>query len=150
VWAHPGQEIANTVEKFLELLGKDRSERIELSSCGMAEWIAKPIAERCPNATRCIDPYHVVARATAAPDDVRRTVWNEARRVGQHQLASDLKAARFALSKHPTNRTERPQVKLARIQQLNKHSTAPTCSPRSCARSTAPRPSTRSYCSTAP
>jgi transposase len=26
----------------------------------MAEWIAMPIAERRPNAIRCLDPYHVV------------------------------------------------------------------------------------------
>jgi transposase len=119
VWAHPGQDIA-TVTKFLDLLGTDRCERIELISCDMAEWIAMPIAERCPNAIRCLDPYHVVALATAALDDVRRMVWNEARRAGQRQLARELKGARFALWKNPTNLTERQQHKLARIQQLNK------------------------------
>ena len=119
VWAHPGQDI-KTVEKFLDLLGKDRCERIELISCDMAEWIAMPIAERCPNAIRCLDPYHVVALATVALDDVRRTVWNEARRAGQRQLARELKGARFALRKNPDRLTERQQLKLARIQQLNK------------------------------
>jgi transposase len=119
VWAHPGQDIG-TVNKFLDLLGTDRCQRVELISCDMAEWIAKPIAERCPNAIRCVDPYHVVALATAALDDVRRMVWNEARRAGQRQLASELKGARFALWKNPTNLTERQQLKLARIQQLNK------------------------------
>jgi transposase len=119
VWAHPGQDIA-TVTKFLDLLGPDRCAQLELISCDMAEWIAKPIAERCPNATRCLDPYHVVALATAALDDVRRAVWNEARGGGQRQLARELKAARFALWKNPPNLTERQQLKLARIQQLNK------------------------------
>ena len=119
VWAHPGQDI-KTVEKFLDLLGKDRCQRIELISCDMAEWIAMPIAERCPNAIRCLDPYHVVALATVALDDVRRTVWNEARRAGQRQLARELKGARFALWKNPDRLTERQQLKLARIQQLNK------------------------------
>ena len=60
VWAHPGQD-SKTVEKFLDLLGKERCEQIELVSCDMAEWIAMPVAERCPNAIRCVDPFHVVA-----------------------------------------------------------------------------------------
>ncbi len=132
IWAHPGQDIA-TINKFLELLGKDRCEQVELVSCDMAAWIALPIAEHCPNAVRCVDPYHVVALATAALDDVRRSVWNEARRAGQHQLARELKAARFALWKNPTNLTQRQQLKLARIQQLNKplyRAYSPTLPPR--------------------
>jgi transposase len=90
------------------------------SSERSSEWIAKPIAERCRNAIRCLDPYHVVALATAALDDVHQMVWNEARRGGQKQLARELKAALFAPWKNPANLTERQQHKLARIQQLNK------------------------------
>ena len=80
----------------------------------MAAWITGPIAERCPNATVCLDPFHVVKLATDALDDVRREVWNEARRAGQTQLARELKGARFALWKNPENLTERQQPKLAR------------------------------------
>ena len=40
------------------------------------------VAERCANATLCLDAYHVVAWATAALDTVRRDVWNDARRAG--------------------------------------------------------------------
>jgi transposase len=46
-------------------------------------------------------------------------VWNDARRQGQTQLARELKGARFALWKNPGNLTERQQLKLARVQQLN-------------------------------
>jgi transposase len=56
VWAHPGRD-RNTVEKFLDLLGDERCERIELVSCDMAEWITRPVAERCPNAAVCYDPF---------------------------------------------------------------------------------------------
>ena len=48
----------------------------------MAAWISGPIAERVPHAIRCVDPFHVVMLATEALDDVRREVWNEARRQG--------------------------------------------------------------------
>ena len=56
VWAHPGRDGA-TVEKFLDLLGKERCAQIELVSCDMATWITGPIAERCPNAQVCLDPF---------------------------------------------------------------------------------------------
>jgi transposase len=67
----------------------------------------------------CLDPFHIVKAATDALDKIRREVWNEARRQGQTQLAKDLKGARFALWKNPENLTQRQQLKLARIQQLN-------------------------------
>jgi len=54
-----------------------------------------------------------------ALDDVRRAVWNEARRSGNKQLAKQLKGARFALWKRPENLTDRQQTKLAFIQKLN-------------------------------
>ena len=119
VWAAPGRD-RETVEKFLQLLGEERCEQIELVSCDMAEAIAGAIAERCPNATRCVDPFHVIKLATDALDDVRREVWNEARRQGHQQVAKQLKGARFALWKNPHRLTERQQIKLAQIQQTNK------------------------------
>ena len=96
VWAHAGRD-RQTVLKFLDLLGKDRCEQIKLVSCDNASWITGPVSERCPNAEICLDPFHIVKAATDALDDVRRAVWNEARRNGETQLAKDLKGARFAL-----------------------------------------------------
>jgi transposase len=118
VWAAPGRD-RKTVEKFLDLLGKERCRQIKLVSCDMASWITGPVAERCPNASVCYDPFHLVALATDALDEIRREVWNEARRQGQQQLARELKGARFALWKNPANLTERQQLKLARVQKLN-------------------------------
>jgi transposase len=119
VWAAPGRDRA-TVERFLDALGPERRERIELVSCDMASWIAGPIAERLPNAVRCVDPFHVVQLATDALDEIRREVWNEARRAGQAQTARDLKGARFALWKNPENLTTRQQTRLREIEQTNK------------------------------
>jgi transposase len=118
VWAAAGRD-RKTVEAFLDALGEERCKQIELVSCDMAAWIAGPVAERLPDAVRCVDPFHVVQLATNALDDVRREVWNEARNAGQHQLARDLKGARFALWKNPENLTDRQQAKLAWIEQLN-------------------------------
>jgi transposase len=118
VWAAPGRE-RKTVETFLDLLGTERCQRIELVSCDMASWVTGPIAERCPNAEICLDAFHVVKLATDALDEIRREVWNEARRAGEIALAKDLKGARFALWKNPENLTTRQKLKLARIQQIN-------------------------------
>src|SRR3981081_2951854 len=85
----------------------------------MAAWISGPIAERVPQAVRCGDPFHVVMIAPEGLDDVRREVWNEARRQGNLELARELKGARFAVWKNPENLTDRQATKLATIQQTN-------------------------------
>jgi transposase len=119
VWAHPGRD-RKTVENFLDVLGEERCQQIQLVSCDDAEWITRPISERCPNAVIALDPFHIVKAATDALDEIRREVWNEARRAGNKQLAAELKGARFALWKNPGKLTERQQLKLATIQQTNK------------------------------
>jgi transposase len=118
VWAAPGRD-RKTVLQFFDELGEERCKRIELISADMAGWISGPIAERCPDAVRCVDPFHVVMLATEALDQVRREVWNEARRQGNLQLARELKGARFAVWKNPENLTDRQAAKLATIQQTN-------------------------------
>lgn len=119
VWAARGRDTA-TVRSFFDALGSERCERIRLVSADMASWIAGPVSERCPNAVLCIDAFHVVKAATDALDEVRREVWNQARRQGQDQLARQLKGARYALWKNPEKLTDRQTVKLAEIQQTNK------------------------------
>ncbi len=119
VWAAPGRDKA-TVEAFFDALGEKRAKRLRLVSCDMAGWIEAVLVKRCPKARRCVDPFHVVALATEALDQVRREVWREARRQGQGDVASELKGARFALWKNPENLTPRQQAKLADIERLNR------------------------------
>jgi transposase len=118
VWAAAGRD-RRTVEAFLDALGAERCTQIELVSADMAAWVAGPISERCPQAELCLDPFHVVMLATDALDEIRREVWNHARRTGQTALARDLKGARFALWKNPENLTDRQAAKLADIQRTN-------------------------------
>jgi transposase len=119
VWAAAGRD-RKTVEAFLDALGEERCKQIELVSADMAAWVAGPISERCPNAELCLDPFHVVMLATDALDEIRREVWNEARRAGQTQTARDLKGARFALWKNPENLTAHQQAKLSDVQTTNR------------------------------
>ncbi len=119
VWAADGRD-RKTVERFFDALGLERCARLELVSSDMGEWITRVVAERCPLATLCLDPFHVVALASEALDEVRREVWNEARRAGDASGARWLKGARWALWKRPERLTERQRAKLASIAAVNR------------------------------
>ena len=54
-----------------------------------------------------------------ATDEVRREVWNQARRSGQEALAEELKEARFALWKNPEDLSDRQRFRLAQIAKTN-------------------------------
>lgn len=118
VWAAPGRD-AKSLATFFDLLGKERCAEIELVSADGADWIAEMVWARCPKAELCLDPFHVVKWATDALDEVRREVWNQARRSGQEALAQELKGARFALWKNPEDLTSRQQATLAEIAKTN-------------------------------
>ena len=77
------------------------------------------VAARCQNAELCLDPFHIVAWATKALDEVRREVWNAARKGGQKTAAKELKNARFALWKNPGDLTDRQAATLAGIAKTN-------------------------------
>jgi transposase len=88
------------------------------------------VAERCPAAAQCADPFHVVKWATEALDEVRRQAWNQARRSGQtrgkgygNRVATGdarrFKNARYALWKNPDNLTNRQRDKLAWIAKTD-------------------------------
>jgi transposase len=129
LWAAPGRDRA-TLRTFFELLGPERCATITHVSADQADWIAEVVAERCPAAVQCADPFHVVKWATDALDEVRRHAWNDARRSGQtrgkgrgrRDAAGDakrLKNARYALWKNPDNLTERQTAKLEWIAKTD-------------------------------
>jgi transposase len=136
VWASPGRERA-TVRAFfdaLEASGQGRCAQITHVSADGAEWIADVVRDRCPDAIRCADPFHVVGWATEALDAVRRDAWNTARRQGNTRNhgwahgrratvatgpALALRRARYALWKNPENLTDRQQVKLEWIAKTD-------------------------------
>jgi transposase len=127
VWAGVGRD-KTTVRAFFDALGPERCAQITHVSADGATWISEVVAERCPDAVRCADPFHVVKWATDALDEVRREAWNTARshtqararraagqRVGATGHAKALKDSRFALWKNPENLTTRQAAKLAWI-----------------------------------
>jgi len=118
LWASDGKSEA-TLHKFFDLLGETRSKALRLVSADAAAWIANVVAERCPNAILCLDPFHVVQWATKALDEVRRSVWNDLRQRGEPELAFALKHARWALWKNPGDLSTAQKISLAAIQRDN-------------------------------
>lgn len=129
VFAAAGRDEA-TLRHFFDLLGAARCEAITHVSADQAPWIAKVVAERCPQAVQCADPFHVVAWATDALDVVRREAWNAAagrRRIetttGRPGVATgearSVKRARYALWKNPENLTEHQAARLEWIAKTD-------------------------------
>jgi transposase len=118
VWIGEGRNKATLVQ-FFDLLGPQRCAQIALVSADGAEWIFVGVAEYCPNARLCLDPFHVVAWSGKALDEVRAQVWRQARRDGQKALADTVKGARYALWKNAADLTQRQQAKLADIAKTN-------------------------------
>jgi transposase len=125
VWAAPGRDKA-TLRRFFDALGEARSAQIGQVSADAADWIADVVAERCPNAVRCADPFHVVRWATEALDEERRRAWNSARGAVDRRRAGracgharQLKHARYALWKNPEDLTDHQRDKLAWIAKTD-------------------------------
>jgi transposase len=74
----------------------------------------------CPQAVIGLDPFHAVAWATKALDEVRRQAWNDARRSGDHVHARRLKRTRYALWKNAENLTDKQVRKLAWVERVNR------------------------------
>ncbi len=107
---------------FFDELGDERASLITHVSADMADWIAKTVAARAPNAIRCADPFHVVAWAIEALDIERRRAWNQAsgRRVpastGRRGRTTgdsrQIARSRYALWKNPDDLNARQRHQL--------------------------------------
>ena len=123
VWAGPGRNDA-ALEVFFDKLGPERAALLTHVSADMADWIARVVAVRAPNAVRSADPFHVVAWAIEALDIERRRAWNHAQ--GRHPTrglglarqgrstgdAQHISTSRYALWKNPGDLTGRQRDQL--------------------------------------
>ncbi len=121
VWAGPGRSEA-ALGVFFDELGDQRAAEITHVSADMADWIAKTVARRAPNAIRCADPFHVVAWAIEALDIERRRAWNQAkgrtiakspgRRGRTTGNSRQIARSRYALWKNPDDLNTRQRQQL--------------------------------------
>lgn len=118
VWAAEGRD-EQTLNRFFVELGRRRSLRVTHVSADGATWIANVVRFHCPQAVLGLDLFHAVAWATRALDQIRRDVWNAARRRGDAAHARSLKQTRWALWKNAEDLTPGQQRKLAWVQRVN-------------------------------
>jgi transposase len=118
VWAADGRS-AEALGRFFAELGPRRCAKIALVSADAGAWVHAAVRRHCPRAMICMDAFHVVRLGSDALDEVRRDVWNAARRAGEVDTARFLKGARFALWKAPEKLSERQKTKLARVEEMN-------------------------------
>ena len=137
IWAHEGH--GKTIfTKFFKLLTKEQLASIKLVSGDGAKWIRECMDEFCPQAERCIDPFHVVQWATEAlsmkyamkpygakPEESKGQ--NQAEAGSSYKdtpkkdtTAKDLKGSRYALGKAPEHLTEKQEAQLAFIAVSDK------------------------------
>ena len=123
VWAGPGRN-DTALNVFFDELGPERAALLTHVSADMADWIARVVAQRAPNAVRSADPFHVVAWAIDALDIERRRAWNQAK--GRHTTrglglarqgrstgdAQHISKSRYALWKNPGDLTGRQRAQL--------------------------------------
>ena len=118
VWAAKGRD-SETLRRFFDALGAERSALLTHISADGAEWIHTVATERAPQAVLCLDAFHVVAWANAALDAVRRGTWNQLRREGKTDQAKALKNSRWALLKNPPDLTGDQRTTVATIAKTN-------------------------------
>jgi transposase len=123
VWAGPGRN-DSALHVLFDQLGPERGALLTHVSADMADWIARVVAERAPNAIRSADPFHVVAWAIEALDIERRRAWNQAKgrrptrglgltRQGRSTGdAQHISKSRYARWKNPGDLTGRQRAQL--------------------------------------
>jgi len=79
IWAKKGFGKTVLAEFFQELTYEQRA-NIKYVTADGARWIADCISEFCPNAERCVDPFHVVGWATDCLDEVRKAAIRSAKK----------------------------------------------------------------------
>ncbi len=116
VWGHEGRDAA-TAGRFYREIGADRAHAVEVVSMDMGPGYAKATREHAPQAIIAIDPFHVVALANRALDDVRREYWNQLRSRGDLVAARRFKDARWSLLKSPPNLSDKQAVTLRKLKR---------------------------------
>jgi transposase len=118
VWAGKDRT-QETLRRFFDQLGAERAAALTHVSADGADWIHTVVAERAPRAVLCLDPFHVVAWATKALDQVRRGLAGQLRRSGRAEQATTIKNTRWALLKNPDSLSTEQRTTLAGIQATN-------------------------------
>jgi transposase len=118
-WIAEGRS-QDSVRAFFDQLGPGRSKLLTHVSADGAEWIHDVVRDRAPQATICLDAFHVVKWAGERLDELRRRLAGELRAAGHEDQAAALGAGMWALRKKPANLTTGQRTALAQIAADNR------------------------------
>lgn len=118
VWGKEGKDTP-TLDCFFDDLGEERAAAITAMSMDMGPAYEKSARKEhhAVNAVICYDPFHVVKLVTDALDKVRRSVWQDLRKLPDQQAARRFKGARWALLKNPGDLTDDQAVTLRKLKR---------------------------------
>lgn len=143
IWVGKGYG-KSVLDGFFQKLSAEQKKSIRFVTGDGARWIRDTALEHCPDATFCIDPFHVVSWATEALDQVRRDEWNKVRielakeRKGREKpkrgrpkgekasksvferQVEDIKSAKYPLLMNPNRLNESYKAKLSQILLHNR------------------------------
>ncbi len=118
VWGKQGKD-ADTLDCFFDELGAKRSAAITAMSMDMGPAYEKSARKEhhAVNAVICYDPFHVVQLVTKALDQVRRSVWQDLRKLADQEAAKRFKGARWALLKNPGDLSDDQAATLRKLKR---------------------------------
>jgi transposase len=105
-----------TFGQFFDLLGKERSSRIEFVCSDMWQPYLRVIRERCSQALHILDRFHIVAKMNDALNEVRA---QEARRMISQGYEPVLKKTRWLLLKRKGNLKQKEKGRLRDLLSYN-------------------------------
>ena len=79
VWIHKGKG-KEVLDAFFDELTPEQLASIKVVTGDGARWISDSVREHCPNATRCMDSFHVVEWVNDALGRVKNTLYKQAQR----------------------------------------------------------------------
>ena len=133
IWACKGRG-EEVLDKFFAMLTPEQRASIVVVTGDGARWITDCVSEHCPNAIRCLDPFHAVEWANDALDAVRIEAWRRALEEWKSIMkatggaaakdaakaakkrAEQIKHSKYALGKTPENLTDRQRERLSVIR----------------------------------
>jgi transposase len=118
VWIGLGRG-ERTLRAFFSELGEEGGRSIKAVSIDMAAGYERAVRAAVPHAQVCFDPFHVVALAGRAVDDVRRSEWRE-RGKSKTSGGKWVKGVRWSLLKAPERQSEEQLAVLADVQAANR------------------------------
>jgi len=118
VWGREGED-TDTLDGFFDELGEERSAAITAMSMDMGPAYEKSARKErhAVNAVICYDPFHVVQLVTTALDKLRRSVWQDLRKLPDQEAAKRFKGARWALLKNPDDLTDDQAATLRKLKR---------------------------------